>query len=349
MKILYGVQGTGHGHLMRSAAMVRRLRELGHQVHCLVSGRSPAELPGIEQLAPYTALRGFTAAARGGRVRLAESAARLRIPRFFRDVREFDASGFELVVTDYEPAAAWIARRNRLPSIGLGHLYAFQRRQPLPGWTLPAQIVVGRFARLYTPVRIAIGLHWHHFDGPNLPPTIAAEVRSAPEVRPDKVLVYLPGEQQEEMVRLLNRLPRTRFVLYRPITAPAERGNVELKPHDRAGFLADLADASGVITNAGFSLPSEALHLGRRLLAKPIRRHPEQFLNGRALAALGLGTVTDRLSPDIIDSWLDTPMPEPMRYPDVVRHLADWIGRGDRQRLDELVERTWDEVGRSRA
>lgn len=350
MKILYGVQGTGHGHLVRSASMVRRLKELGHDVHCLISGRPPEQIAGVEQFEPYSTLRGFTGFAAGGKIKLVQSLAHLRIPRFFRSVREFDASGFDLVVTDYEPASGWIARRNKLPSIGLGHLYAFRRFLPLLKRTLPTQVLVGRFAQIYTPVARAIGLHWHHFGQHSLPPTISPEVYSKPEVESDKVLVYLPGENEDEMVALFNRFPAMRFVVYRPIEAPRERDNVLLKPYHRQGFLDDLADAASVITNAGFTLPSEALHLGRRLLAKPIRRHPEQFLNGYALRALGLGTVTHhRLTPELIESWLDTPPPPPMNYPDVTRHLVSWIDGGNWDRIDHLVRETWGEVAWSPA
>ncbi len=344
MKILYGVQGTGHGHLVRSASLVRQLRERGHEVHCLLTGREPSAVPDVGRFAPYTALRGFTGYARGGRLRIVESALGLRIPRFFQNVREFDATGFELVVTDYEPVAGWIARRHRLPSIGLGHLYAFAQSLGL-GWRArPAQVLVGSFARLYTPVQRAIGLHWHPFGGTCLPPTIPPEVRSAPEVRDDRVVVYLPGESEASISALFHRFERTRFAVYRPVAEPVEIGNVVLRPHDRECFLADLAEASGVITNAGFSLPSEALHLGRRLLVKPIRRHPEQFLNGLALEALGLGTVAARLSPEVVEAWLDSPMPAPMNYPDVTRLLVDWIDRGNWDRTDELVEDAWNEV-----
>ena len=343
MKILYGVQGTGHGHLVRSASMVRQLRALGHDVHCLLSGREPSEIPGVEQFAPYSTLRGFTGFARGGSIRLVESLAHLRIPHFFRSVREFDASGFELVVTDYEPASGWIARRNKLPSIGLGHLYAFRRFLPLLKRTIPTQVLVGRFAQIYTPVANAIGLHWHHFGNRSLPPTISPEVYGR-EVRPDKVLVYLPGEDEADMVSLFNRFPKFEFFVYRPISEPRQCDNVRLEPYDRQGFIGDLADAAGVITNAGFTLPSEALHLGRRLLVKPIRRHPEQFLNGYALRELGLGMVAKRLTPDLVRAWLDTPPPPPMNYPDVSRLLVEWIDGGNWDRVGDLVEKTWSQV-----
>ena len=323
--------------------MVRQLRERGHDVHCLVTGRDPAEIPGIEQFAPYSTLRGFTGFARGGRIRLIQSLAHLRISHFFRCVRAFDASGFDLVVTDYEPAAGWIARRNKLPSIGLGHLYAFGKRLPLLKRTLPTQLMVGRFAQIYTPVANAIGLHWHHFGHRSLPPTISPEVYSR-QVEPRKVLVYLPGEDEAEMVSLFNRFSDFEFFVYRPIATARRSGNVHLQPYERQGFLDDLADAAGVITNAGFTLPSEALHLGRRLLVKPIGRHPEQFLNGYALRALGLGTVTRRLSEGLIRSWLDSEPAPAMNYPDVTRLLVDWIDRGSWDRIGDLVERAWSQV-----
>jgi len=211
----------------------------------------------------------------------------------------------------------------------------------LPGTTLPAQLLVGRFAGLYTPVRQAIGLHWHHFGQANLPPTISPEVRSGARVDPDKVLVYLPGEDEAETLAALKAHTRIRFVVYRPVPEPRQEGNVRIEPYGRQGFLADLADAGGVITNAGFTLASEALHLGRRLLVKPIRRHPEQYLNGRSLRALGLGAVVEELAARHLEAWLDSEPPPAMNYPDVTGLLARWIHGGDWERTTDLVEEAW--------
>lgn len=349
MRILYGVQGTGHGHLVRSAAMVAGLRRRGHEVHCLLTGRSSAAFADPEIRASHTLLEGFTGQAAGGRVRLIETLARLRVARFLRDVRSFDASGFDLVLTDYEPVSSWIARRCRRPSIGIGHLYAFHRRLRLPGRTAPARWALRLFAPLYTPVRTAVGLHWHRFGGANLPPTISPDLVAAAAVGPApseaaRILVYLPAESEESIVSLLGRLSNRRFVAYRPVPAPAERGNVSIRPYDRVAFVDDLVACSGVITNAGFSLASEALHLGRRLLVQPIRRHPEQYLNGRALAALGLGTVVERLTVEDIERWIDGPAPPPMHYPDVTRRLVEWIDEGAARPVDDLAAEMWEEV-----
>lgn len=349
MRILYGVQGTGHGHLVRSAAMVAGLRSRGHEVHCLLTGRSSAAFADPEIRASHTLLEGFTGQAAGGRVRLLQTIRQLRVVRFLRDVRSFDASGFDLVLTDYEPVSAWIARRCRRPSIGVGHLYAFHRRLRLPGRTGPARWMLRMFAPVYTPVRTAVGLHWHRFGGANLPPTISPDLVAAaragrPPDTDERFLVYLPAESEESITALLGRLPHRRFVAYRPVPEPVERGNVSIRPYDRAAFLADLVACSGVITNAGFSLISEALHLGRRLLVQPIGRHPEQFLNGRALVALGLGTVVERLTVNAVESWIDTPEPAPMNYPDVTGRLIDWIDEGAVRPVDDLATEVWREV-----
>ena len=350
MRILYGVQGTGHGHLVRSAAMVNGLRGLGHDVHCLLTGRDSAAFADPAIRASHTLLAGFTGSAVGGRVRLFQTVSDLRLMRFFRDVRGFDASGFDLVLTDYEPVSAWIARRWRLPSVGVGHLYAFQSGLRLPGWTEPARVLLGRAGPVYTPVRIAVGLHWHRFGGANLPPTISPDLVAAAETGPtvaggeQPILVYLPAESEESVLELLSSVSRRRFVVYRPVPEPAERGNVSIRPYNRAAFVADLVASCGVITHAGFSLVSEALHLGRRLLVRPIGRHPEQFLNGRALRSLGLGRVTERLTREGIESWLDIPEPAPMNYPDVTRRLVDWIDGGAVRSVRDLAAEIWSEV-----
>ncbi len=332
--------------------MVKGLRGLGHDVHCLLTGRESAAFADPAIRASHTLLAGFTGSAAGGRVRLLRTVSELRPARFVRDVRGFDASGFDLVLTDYEPVSAWIALRSGLPSVGVGHLYAFQRPLRLPGWTEPARILLGRAGSVYTPVRTAVGLHWHRFGGASLPPTISPDLVAAAEAAPPPagpggdrpVLVYLPAESEESVLGLLSAVPRQRFVVYRPVPASVDHGNVTIRPYHRAAFVSDLVASCGVITHAGFSLVSEALHLGRRLLVRPIGWHPEQYLNGRALLSLGLATVTDRLTRKCVEYWLDTPEPAPMNYPDVTRRLVAWIDGGAVRSLRDLASETWSDV-----
>ena len=71
-------------------------------------------------------------------------------------------------------------------------------------------------------------------------------------------------------------------------SAPAPPA-VRLKSPSRAGFLADLAAARAVVSTAGFTLLSEALHLGKPVLAVPNRGFFEQTVNALALVEQGRG------------------------------------------------------------
>ena len=43
MKILFGVQGTGNGHISRSRELVRKLKADGHDVDVIISGRNRSD------------------------------------------------------------------------------------------------------------------------------------------------------------------------------------------------------------------------------------------------------------------------------------------------------------------
>lgn len=344
MRILYGIQGTGHGHVVRSREVVRELKAHGHDVHCVVSARRRDSFPGMEVFEPYTSFRGFTGIAGGGKVRNVKTVAQLRIGRFFEDAKSFDASGFDLAITDFEPVTGWIARRHGLPGVGLGHLYAYCYPVPLSWRSLPARLLLRYFVPIYTPVKTFVGINWHHFGNPVLPPTIPRDLRPDREVRPGKVLIYLPAESEAAIVEAMRPFRDHEFFAYRPGEGSRDEGNVHFRGYDRDGFLADLFESEAVVANGGFSLASEALHLGKKVLLLPIKGQPEQYLNGKVLARLGLGTVVRRLDSPALGPWLGSPSPSPMSYPDVVRPFVEWIDEGNWNRPEELARRVWREA-----
>ncbi|MGA9476495.1 MAG: hypothetical protein WBV21_01870 [Desulfobacterales bacterium] len=52
----------------------------------------------------------------GKKLQYLKTAFTLNLPRFYRDICTYDAAGIDLVITDYEPLSARIARRFRIPS-----------------------------------------------------------------------------------------------------------------------------------------------------------------------------------------------------------------------------------------
>jgi len=210
MNILYGVQATGNGHISRSREVIRHLKHLGHQVRVVLSGRDPSLLWEMETFEPYDTFRGLTFITCRGRVRMIRTALNLNLFQFYRDIFSYDAGNYDLVVTDFEPVAARIARRNRIPSIGVGHQYAFLHDIPLKKADPLSMWVVKNFA----PADYAVGLHWHHFDQPILPPIIPSYLSNSVKILEEKILVYLPFETPEDIASLLKPLKSHQFFIY---------------------------------------------------------------------------------------------------------------------------------------
>lgn len=344
MNILYGVQATGNGHISRSREVVQKLKELGSTVRVLFSGREPDRLVDVEVFEPYTVLPGLTFQTKKGKIQVLRTASRLHLLRFYRDIFSFDASGIDLIITDFEPISARVARRCRIPSIGIGHQYAFLHPIPMAGANPFSRWVLVNFA----PVDISLGLHWHHFGFPILPPIIPYQLSVDRPVDHKKILVYLPFESLTEVKKTFESITAHHFYIYSSenVRQAVDQENLHLRPFSRQGFLNDLVECSGVVCNAGFELASEALHIGKKLLVKPLEGQLEQLSNALAITQLGLGDVMDSLDPQRIELWLQRAADPPMNYPDVAGILARWLAQGGWDDLDRLARETWQQTGR---
>ena len=337
MHILYGVQGTGNGHISRANAMAQALaRYPDVKVTWLLSGRERAR--GCGAIQQFEWREGITFVTGNGRVQLLPTLLKNNLLRFVGDVRSLDLSPYDLVVSDYEPVISHAARRRGVPVTGLGHQYAFEHRIPMEG-TNP---LVNTLMRVFAPVDLGIGLHWHHFDAPILPPIIDLELpQQLPAMRSDKVIVYLPFENLQTIRSMLQGFRGFQFTIYHPDAGMEDSGNLQLRPISRQ-FKQDLLDAALVITNSGFELISECLHLGKRILTKPLQGQMEQLSNAAALRELGYAQVIRTLDSKEIGVWLQDNKPAPrVIYPDVAAELARWLVSGRKESREELAQQLW--------
>ena len=88
MNIVYGVQGTGNGHLTRGLALIPKLRSQGHNVRVVISGRKKDTLFGVESLEPFETFEGLSFEVKKGKINYIKSFSNLRLLKFFRDVRK---------------------------------------------------------------------------------------------------------------------------------------------------------------------------------------------------------------------------------------------------------------------
>ena len=340
MRLLYGVQATGNGHITRARTMAPHFVRRGVDVQYLFSGRDRAALFDMEPFGEFEWRRGMTFATRRGRIAPLQTLAGLRPLRFLRDVRDLDLTRYDRIVTDFEPVTAWAARRRGIDAVGIAHQYAFHHPVPMGRVGPVNRMVIGRFA----PVATAIGVHWHHFGAPIVPPLIAPASRT-PTLERDKVLVYLPFEDRGEVLAWLQRLNGAQFYFYTDVSAPADMGSIRIRALSRERFPQDLASCSGVIGNAGFGLVSEAIQYGKKVLVKPLRGQVEQLANAAAIRELGIGEVMQRFDDDLFRRWLALPQPAPRPFPDVAAALVDWLVAEQREPLETVVERLWQAFG----
>ena len=337
MNILYGVQATGNGHISRSREVVRNLKKMGHKVTTVLSGREPYLLWDMGDFEPFISYRGITFATNRGRLQYLKTAIKLHPFKYLNDSQSFDASGYDLVITDFEPISARIARLNRIPSIGIVHQYAFSYNIPMADATILSMLIIKHFA----PADHSIGLHWHHFGQPILPPIVPRMNNTGIRIDDKKILVYLPFEELDDIETLLIPFASHDFYIYHRDVSQGEIRNLHLRPYSRENFLRDLLECNGVITNAGFELASESLHLGKRLLVKPLEGQMEQSSNALAINILKLGMTMQKLDPNAVSRFLKSEGSKPMGYADVAGMIAEWIGRGNWGEMDDLVQKTW--------
>ena len=106
-------------------------------------------------------------------------------------------------------------------------------------------------------------------------------------------------------------------------------GNVLYRKPSMDKFLEDLVGAKAVIANAGFSLLTEALHLGKPYLAIPIEHQFEQIFNAYWLDKMGYGTYWDELNKERIESFL-------YNLPGYRERLKKYTRQGNGALLDKL-------------
>lgn len=340
MKILYGVQGTGNGHTTRARIMAKALANAGAQVDWVFSGREREKFFDMKDFGDFQSYRGLTFATQSGKVLYLKTALTSNFAQLYQDIKKINVEGYDFIINDFEPVSAWAAKRAGKKVIGISHQNAFFYNIPKAG----SNIFVNWFMRNFAPVTMPIGLHWHHFNQPILPPLV--EHSHYPNLlTPKHYLVYLPFAGLDDIVPQLRQFPDYEFFVYQPVPAAYDEGHIHIRPFSREGFQADLHRCEGVICSAGFELPSEAIHLGKKILVQPVAGQMEQKSNALALEKLGYGQATKHFDEKTLRQWLPLPPPtQAQDYPDVAKALVNWLIKGGGENIQDLQQQLWREA-----
>ncbi|HMY40693.1 MAG TPA: glycosyltransferase family protein, partial [Marinagarivorans sp.] len=253
MKILYGVQGTGNGHISRARALNRELKLLGAEIDFIFSGRNANDYFALDEFPKRAIYHGLHLAYTGGKVDFVQTWQKNKLPLVYSEINALDTRSYDLVISDFEPITAWAAKLQRTRCLTLGHQYAFNHAVPIADETLFSR----QLLKAVAPSELALGLHWYHFDQPILPPIIQNLSSSACER--GYYLVYLPFEDRQDIIDFLEPLESHSFICFGPYRSVEKVSNILFRPCSANDFHPALCGARGVISNAGFELTSEAL------------------------------------------------------------------------------------------
>jgi len=337
MKILYGVQGTGNGHITRARIMARVFNELGVSVDWVFSGRAREQYFDMECFGDFQTYRGLSFQVESGRVLYVKTALTSNFWQLKKDIKQLNLQGYDLILNDFEPVSAWAAKLAGKKVIGISHQNSFLYPIPKKSSSIVADWIFKHFA----PVTQPIGLHWHHFGQPLLPPLIEPSRYDNTSI-PHHYLVYLPFSSLKDIEPQLRKFPGYQFYIYQNIPEAMDSDNIHLRPFSREAFQRDLHRCEGVICSAGFELPSEAIQLGKKLLVQPVAGQMEQQSNAAALCQLGYGSSTLLLSEAVLGRWLTQRKPSgPVLYPNVARALANWLVHEKGENYDTFQQSVW--------
>jgi uncharacterized protein (TIGR00661 family) len=336
MKILYGIQGTGNGHISRARVMAHELAKVGAEVTYLFSGRPKDQYFDMEIFGNYIARPGLTFAMENGKVNFLKTVANAEMSTLLRDIDELQVHGYDLIISDYELIVSWAAKYCKLPVIGIGHQYAFDHDIPTKGFNWLTRKGMQKFA----PVTTGIGLHWHHFGQQILPPIIDVSL-SATTIEENKVVVYLPFENQETIAEIFSKFQEFDFYIFSNAPVDNKYSNVKSFKLSHDEFKYHLKSCKKVICNAGFELVSECLHLNKNVLVKPVIGQAEQHSNAHALELLKYGTAVTEITEQNIVDWLHSPATQlEIKFPNVAQIIVNQLVN-DNINLSKLVKECW--------
>lgn len=315
-KIIYAVQGEGFGHSTRSGIVLEHLVKK-HEVQITANNKSykylVSKFPNVHNietpgLAHYR-----------GSIKIGKT-----FTNFFKDLPDYYSSWgrFErlvdkfkpnLIISDFEPIAFWMARHKKLPIISIDNMnVAVKCKIRIPEEYKSAyQLFAQGIIKFFSPWANYYFIYSYIFPEAKKPqkiflfyPIIRTEILAKKPTSRNHILVYQTYYSYDKLIDVLSKIKGEKFILY-GTEHQGKIDNMEFRPFSQTEFINDLASSKAIITNGGFSLISEALYLKKPILSVPVRKQFEQVYNALALEELDYGKMSKDLNVKDLNSFLD--------------------------------------------
>lgn len=315
MKVLYAFQGTGNGHVARAQEIIPILKK--HvSVDTLISGHQSQLKAGFDINFQH---KGISL--------LYNKTGGLSYWKTFKDnnfleavkaIRDIELSHYDLIINDFEPLTGWACKLKKLPMIELSHQASMSFKEtPKP----EKRDFFGELVlKYYVPGERKIGFHFENYHPKIKKPVIRRKIRN---LSPDKkgfYLVYLPSFSDENIIKVLKQIPVEWKVFSKYSKLQFTDGNIEVFPIDEVQYLKYFENCEGILCNAGFETPAEALFMDKKLFVIPIHNQYEQECNACALDKMGIPN-SNILELREIQDWVASDKHLKVSYPNDIEEI----------------------------
>mgnify|MGYP001179522830 CR=1 FL=1 len=340
MRIIYGCNTQGQGHLSKAATLVPMLEARGHEVRVISSGPQP---PSIYQFRWHRHFPGLPYVLREGKTDYFQTVRNWSraLPQTFRGLQELRkvVQEFEpdLIISDFEPLTGSPFLQARCEVVSMCRQVALLDPDvPLPPVPITLQQrMIGTMIRTFT--MGATRFHGFHYSPDShrcLPPVIRNNLLRFPVSEGEHLFIYNYHHTGNGEIHRLLEWSNRRKIPVRVYGYPGEisrgwHGHVLMQPSDRHQMMVDLATCRAALVTSGLTTPLEAFLLKKPCLTVPLEGQWEQYTNAWHLERAGMAKMS--LTWDY-DGALELPAPD-------ANHPAwNWLTTSAEEILDVVLK-----------
>ncbi|PIN86092.1 hypothetical protein COV19_06365 [Candidatus Woesearchaeota archaeon CG10_big_fil_rev_8_21_14_0_10_44_13] len=311
-RIIYSVCGEGMGHAVRSRPIIEHLKKK-NDVKIFSSSRAYSYLSGkfddvneIEGLHINYKKNGIDEVSTLFSNILNFSRLAASFSFISREIKDFKP---DIIISDFDIISAYAGLFKSIPTISIGNHHLSN----MVKITYPKRYILD-YLQLRLVNRLIIPKAGHYLvtsffhsepkssDVHLVAPIIREEVLGLKRAEKDYILVYQTSDSNKKLIEELKKIDQ-RFIVY-GFGIEKKDHNIVFRKFNENRFFGELAGCKALITNGGFTLISEALHLEKPILSIPIKNHFEQILNALYLERLGYGKMSSITSKNQIEEFM---------------------------------------------
>lgn len=289
LKILYGIQSTGNGHISRSKIIIEYLnKNYSDRIEGIDICLSGNFCQVKNSINPKYKFHGLNLNFSSGTISLFRSMLEVGIFQTILDSFRLNMDDYDIIISDFEPITCWAGLFRRRKVLGIGNHYNFLSNKKFLQNLDPKYFVNKIITKIVSPVSKYISFDYLKEDD-GMFPIINTKLREGINYEGEHYVFYLTTIDLEEQIKFLSLFPKEKIVIYHPsINHKLRQENLELCPINPEEFQKHLLGCRGVICHAGFQLTSECLYLGKKLGVIPISYQVEQIYNMKKLKSFGV-------------------------------------------------------------